>query len=108
MNAMKTILASALVAIGICVVSPAAARAQDSGIDSDGDGYTDWEETHNPLFTNPRADYHTPGVLRADPHKPDIFIEVDYMGKKTKRVPYFWSPWTGTLYTDVTVEGAHR
>jgi hypothetical protein len=102
MTAWTTIVALTFFATTFYAV-PAA--AQD--VDSDGDGYTDREETTNPLFTNPQADFHTPGVYRADPHKPDIFIEVDYMGKKTKRVPYFWSPWTGTLYTNVTVEGAH-
>src|SRR5439155_26817697 len=90
--------------------SPALAPEDDpySTVDSDGDGYTDYEEKHNPIFNNPQADFHTPGVFKADIHKPDIFIEVAFMGPKHVQVPYFWTPWHGWYYADVQVEGAHR
>jgi hypothetical protein len=79
----------------------------NSTVDSDGDGFTDYEEKHNPLFNHPQADFHTPGVFAADIHKPDIFLEVAHMGHKTASVPYFWTPWHGWYYTTIVVEGAH-
>ena len=128
MTPTTTTTIAALGALALAAAgAPAAARAQQAvvtyanaplysyatavdpnTVDSDGDGYTDYEETHNPLFTNPQADYHPAGVYRADPHVFDIFVEVDFMTKKTAQVPYFWTPWHGWYYTTVTVEGAHE
>jgi len=72
--------------------------------DTDGDGYLDGEELSNPLFTSPNATFRPSGVTKADPRVPDIFIEVDRMGKRTKTVRYWFFGWREST---ITVEGEH-
>jgi hypothetical protein len=74
---------------GLTNAEEAGLRTDPRAKDTDGDGYTDYQEVRDPRLTRPPADYRTKNARGANPLKRDIVIELDHLGpKKTWFVRY--------------------